>query len=375
MHKLINFESYNETAPERMYFHFFKNQKQFPSIIVLEAVNEEVLKFINKSFEYICEYKYVSCEEKQEEPADDESGLPFFNGFSSSNIIYFKDESTKDAPILIRIWISEENTTISLISTDIKRVNKISEKILSKYKKLPEFDKETYFGLLYKDAYGIKVKRLPLRKGPWDNLDIPLNYGKGFIEVDKKIKEKLDSDKGNLFLLNGGKGTGKSYYIKHLSKHFGGKKKFIFIPTHYIDALSSPDLLPVLLKNPNSVLVLEDAEKVLVSREEDIGNSSLVSSLLNLSDGILHDVLSCKIIATFNTSISKIDTAATRQGRLAYQHEFKPLSIEDAQILVDKLKINKKIDSPMTVSEIYNLENENGHKPEVKEERKIGFGI
>ena len=44
-------------------------------------------------------------------------------------------------------------------------------------------------------------------------------------------------------------------------------------------------LTNLLLENKNSILILEDAEKAILNRNEN-NESSLVSSLLNISDGI-----------------------------------------------------------------------------------------
>ena len=153
----------------------------------------------------------------------------------------------------------------------------------------------------------------------------------------------------------------------------GGKRKFIFIPSHYVDSLSSPDFLPLLLNNRNCVLVLEDSEVALLSRDKGNRNESLVSSLLNLGDGILSDLLGITIVVTFNTQKDKIDEAIVRKGRLLHEHEFKPLSKEDAQKLIDKLGKKYIAKSEMPLCEIYGLEDDTGHK-KIEEVRKpIGF--
>jgi ATP-dependent 26S proteasome regulatory subunit len=118
---------------------------------------------------------------------------------------------------------------------------------------------------------------------------------------------------------------------------------------------------------------MEDAEKAVISREEGLGNESLVSSLLNIGDGILGSMLNLSIILTFNTARENVDKALLRKGRLHYEHEFNKLSIVDAQALINKLKKKFDVVEPMSLAEIYNIDDDNNHKE--KEKPKFGFGV
>ena len=117
----------------------------------------------------------------------------------------------------------------------------------------------------------------------------------------------------------------------------------------------------------DSILVLEDCENLLRSR--DVSKNSSVSSILNLTDGIIGDVLNLKIIATLNT-IDKIDTALLRKGRMLCNVEFKPLTIEQANTTAKKLNKNINIINDTCLCDIYNAES-NG--VEQKQTMKIGF--
>lgn len=61
--------------------------------------------------------------------------------------------------------------------------------------------------------------------------------------------------------------------------------------------LDNLSIAPFLLDNRNSVLVIEDAEELISSREE-VRNSNL-SMLLNLTDGLLGESVGIQIIASF----------------------------------------------------------------------------
>ena len=122
------------------------------------------------------------------------------------------------------------------------------------------------------------------------------------------------------------------------------------------NALTNPDLLSILIDNPNSIFVIEDAENIVIDREQN--GSSPVSALLNISDGLLSDCLNIQIICSFNTDLSKVDSALMRKGRLIAKYEFKALEVAKAQHLSDKLGLKTKILAPTILTDIYN-QNEN----------------
>jgi hypothetical protein len=199
-------------------------------------------------------------------------------------------------------------------------------------------------------------------------LDIKLNYNDDFLEISELIIERLKrkEDKG-LVLLHGAPGTGKTTFIRHLISSVG--KRLIYIPTDYAHHLGTKEFMSLLLRNSDSILIIEDAENILLSRTEM--KSSSVASLLNISDGLLSDVLNIQVVCTFNTSISKIDDALKRKGRLIAQYEFKPLAKEKTLALLTHLEVTTTLDEAMTLSEIYNL-NEKGFNG--VSHNKIGFG-
>jgi hypothetical protein len=116
--------------------------------------------------------------------------------------------------------------------------------------------------------------------------------------------------------------------------------------------ITNPDLISILIENPNSLFIIEDAEKIVIDREID-GNSP-VAAILNISDGLLADCLNIQIICSFNTDLSKIDSALMRAGRLIAIYEFKELNVAKGQHLSNKLGFHTNIKTPMTVASIYN---------------------
>lgn len=233
--------------------------------------------------------------------------------------------------------------------------------------------------LFIKNQYG-DYDFEPLSINLPSNLDLELNYGKEFLDVDKKIKDRLVEKPNGLFMFHGLPGTGKTTYIKYLASQV--KRDFIYIPTSMIEFFTSdPNCLHTLIQKPNSVIILEDAEKAILKRLGDGMDSSAVSSLLNLSDGILSDILKTSVIVTYNCPKQDVDDALKRKGRLQIDYEFSALSIKNAKKLAKHLKypkklVEEKIEKPLTLNEIYNLEKDVEFYNETKkqEPKRIGFG-
>lgn len=189
---------------------------------------------------------------------------------------------------------------------------------------------------------------------PFD-FDIETHYNNDFNDIHNLISNSLTTKNRNgLVLLHGKYGTGKTYYLRHLISAI--ERKFIYYPLNMVGALSSPEFLPFISRQPNSILMLEDCESLLVHRENGFNNASALSNLLNLGDGLLSDALSINVICTFNAGIKKLDDAILRKGRLLARYEFKELEISKAQALAQKIGKNVIIVHPMTVSDIYNIE-------------------
>ena len=224
-------------------------------------------------------------------------------------------------------------------------IKKIDE-FKTDYKKVSKFHmiqhSEGYFELTDFDIKPFKI-------------DLESHYNDDFQGIHEIIASSLmTKEKNGLVLLHGVYGSGKTYYLRHLISNID--RKFIYFPLNMIEAISSPEFLPFISQQPNSVLILEDCESLLVHRENGFSNASALSNLLNLGDGLLSDALSVNVICTFNSGLKKIDDAILRKGRLLARYEFKELEVMKARALAEKIGKNAKIEKPMTVSDIYNLE-------------------
>jgi hypothetical protein len=227
-----------------------------------------------------------------------------------------------------------------------------------------EMKEEGKMNILAQDMYAnLSLKSFTV---PKPALDIDLHYNDDFHPIHDYILKRLQTpnDTG-LVLLHGLPGTGKTTYLRYLS--FILNKKLIYVPPAIASNLSSLNFVTFMIDYPNSILIIEDAENILV--DEGI-RTFPVSSLLNVADGLLSDCLNLQVICTFNTDLRRIDKALLRKGRLIALYEFKKLTIEKTMDLAKSLGMNKFPENPAILADIFSMQD-----PDYRFEKKnkIGF--
>jgi hypothetical protein len=275
-----------------------------------------------------------------------------------------------DKPSNTHAFLHEEKQTLILLRSSNDKTHGVLYEITVYYNVKKSSINSIYeeFGM---DNFAIEIKKsgISLVKSEMGHLDteeyemnvpdidLELNYGTNFVKIHELIIKRLNApqDKG-IILFHGDPGTGKTSYIKYLTRLITDKE-ILFIPPAMAESLSEPSIIPFLMEHKNSILIVEDAERVIADREGN-GSSVGVSNILNLTDGILGDCLNIQVIATFNMKREKIDQALLRKGRLIAEHKFEKLSVDETNRLLEHLNKEKRVDKGMTLADIYNIDEE-----------------
>lgn len=244
-----------------------------------------------------------------------------------------------------------------------------------------EQDIEKIFNLL-KDSFVVSSKKNKIEFGitaidsantlytSWyqyeeKNIDIEKNYNDDF-PYEKICKLMETEDKAELIFLYGEPGTGKTSLIKHLISKYK-ESSFVFMDGTILANTPQHKLMSYFLDNQNTIFILEDCEKALKDRNDVYsGYNNVMPILLNITDGVIADVLGIKLICTFNTSLDKIDKALLRKGRLSLKYEFKKLTKDKVANI-----LGHSVNKDMSLAEIYNIEEENDFSKKIQ--KKIGF--
>ena len=201
-----------------------------------------------------------------------------------------------------------------------------------------------------------------------DNYDAAVIRGYRRLVADLKSK----SPSGRLGILSGPPGTGKTYLIRALLEEV--LACFVMIPATMVDAISSPDIIPHMLKikesNPgySIVFIIEDGDRVLLNRGMD--NVSAISTLLNVTDGILGDLVDLRVLVTTNEKTVKVEPALLRPGRISARVDVGFIGPDRAYTIYHKLIGNMNVapvwEDPdkITLSTVYQKARENGWLPE-----------
>lgn len=274
-------------------------------------------------------------------------------------------------------------------AVDINKVIAMFEKI--KLKHNTNFNK---IHLICRDPEGgLYTKEYPLINNGEYTFDLDLHYGDGFAKFHEANTKRIMENSKGIILMHGSPGTGKSYYIKKLILDLVNckSKKILYLPNNIVELLGTPDFNNFLLefiedsnddepetKTKRSILIIvEDAERVLIKRENNPYGSDGVANILNSTDGILNDFLAIQVLATFNSNIKNIDEAILRKKRALSIREFRPLTKVESQRLIDHLGLKYTADGDMCLADIYALMQDDDDKVLFEENKKpsgvVGF--
>jgi len=280
-----------------------------------------------------------------------------------------------DGGVVVDYYSSEEEIHVWAMSSDRDVVEKMID-LMRRYVAPSKPDGRVYIigdTPMGPEFYSLGVASVPLERG---------NYEANTLAAYDGAVEELMSPApfGRLTIFDGPPGTGKTYLVRAILDSCPDAM-FVFVLPNMVDALASPSLIPLLIRRKNSgsnsgpiVFILEDGDNVLTPRGKD--NLSLISTLLNMTSGILGSMLDIRVLATTNSPKSDIDPALMRTGRLSQHMTVGPLGADHAKTVFKRLTgsekgFTKDAVSSHTLSDVYQLARGYGWTPPAAKVKKV----
>jgi ATPase family associated with various cellular activities (AAA) len=227
-------------------------------------------------------------------------------------------------------------------------------------------------------AYGnLTVERIPVTVAqtvPRERLD--LYYRDGMNAWVTEWLGTLNTRRYGLTVLTGAPGTGKTTLLRSLAHWLVDSHVFYFMPAARFASVESGEIVTFWANENRSsklrkVLILEDAESVLLRRGDD--NREKVATLLNLTDGMLGDALGLHVVCTLNSELADLDPALLRPGRLVAHRDFELLTTEEARRLASVLGMSAPRGDRVSLAELFNHSDSPSSTRPASPRRSMGF--
>lgn len=251
---------------------------------------------------------------------------------------------------------ADKNRLVAFASTPAKAEHLVV-RFSQKYRK-PDAASGGCFHLIEQDRHEIRCHTVTL---PADTIlsdeTVELHYGDDGRKWHQDFVTKLRGRNSGLSIFEERPGTGKTYYLRHITGVLKESHRFYFIPTAMMGILSKAEFTGFwaeqrrLHEQWKFVVILEDSDAALMTRGSD--NREQVSTILNLSDGMLADFLRLQIICTINCSAADIDPALLRPGRLLCHRVFGRLDYHQAARLAEALGKRLAPGSDYSLAEVF----------------------
>jgi hypothetical protein len=270
-------------------------------------------------------------------------------------------------------WLLVQRSWAHLYGRDPAWTDRVADGLIATYRRARKPAQPT-FCLIKQTSCGIETEEIPLQEGAlMSEEELGLVYGADFPEWHEAFLENFQERATGITILEGPPGTGKTSYIRQLMRVLRPSHRFYFIPSANFDVLRESEFVDFWAgerrrsEGRQLVVILEDAEAVLVPRQDD--NRKEVSVLLNITDGILGEFLRLQVIATVNCGLDELDQALLRPGRLVARRHFGKMPVKQARAVAEAKGIDWAEDDEVSLAELFG-----GSKGEcLPKRRRIGF--
>ncbi len=182
--------------------------------------------------------------------------------------------------------------------------------------------------------------------------------------------EKKDVPNGSIFLWTGEPGSGKTWAIRSLMTSWEPWCQ-VDVICDGSDFLASAAYQTRVIRSSHSkqirLIVLEDCDALIVKQEN---RSQQLSTLLNLSDGLVAQNNPIAFLLTSNLSVQRIDPAVLRPGRCLAEIYFGKFSAEE---VVQRRPELLHAARAMSLAELYNLDSSTPKITTQNLETRFGF--
>jgi len=238
-------------------------------------------------------------------------------------------------------------------------------------------ESDARIGMLNYSCDSLTVERIRITASqtvPRDRID--LYYGDGATVWTDQWITTLNARRYGLTVLTGAPGTGKTSLLRSLAQWLAATHVFYFMPAARFASVESGEIVTFWAnENRNSklrkILILEDAESVLLRRGDD--NREKVATLLNLTDGMLGDALGLHVVCTLNSELADLDPALLRPGRLVAHRDFDLLTSEEACRLATALNLPTPTGDRVSLAELFNFTGAAPIPSRTSNRRAMGF--